>query len=103
MGRCLRRRGFWHRAAVEEVARDVLHDAHRLAVGHRLCSHSYHHRSGRASFGEGLILKVNVNENVKVNGEGVKAAPKRNAKNTQLPNMAVRPRAHTERMRSSVP
>eukprot|EP00966_Prymnesium_polylepis_P188435 4366948-Prymnesium_polylepis.1 len=26
------------RSAVEEVVGDVLHDAHRLAVGHRLCS-----------------------------------------------------------------
>ena len=34
------------RSAVEEVAGDVFHDAHRLAVGHRLCSAAAVLRSG---------------------------------------------------------
>eukprot|EP00966_Prymnesium_polylepis_P261563 6041672-Prymnesium_polylepis.1 len=34
------------RSAVEEVARDVLHDAHRLGADHRLCSAASAKRSG---------------------------------------------------------
>jgi hypothetical protein len=37
------------RSAVEEVAGDVLHDAHRLAAGHRLCSVGSYARTGRAA------------------------------------------------------
>ena len=36
------------RSAVEEVVGDVLHDAHRLAAGHRLCSATAYARTGRA-------------------------------------------------------
>ena len=34
------------RSAVEEVVVDVLHDVHRLAVGHRLCSAGLYARAG---------------------------------------------------------
>ena len=34
------------RSAVEEVVGDVLHDIHRLAAGHRLCSAGLYARTG---------------------------------------------------------
>ena len=41
------------RCAVEEVAGGVLHDAHRLAAGHRHCSASVESRTGRAAQASG--------------------------------------------------
>ena len=41
------------RCAVEEVAGDVLHDAHRLGAGHRHCSAGVESRTGRAAQASG--------------------------------------------------